>query len=159
MSSFSEDGASEISAFASIPLNDAFRRLPTNTHTFIGLSMAFSLTIFQFEANPVGLSFQVSSAAALTSPRADRDDRVSVESYVRPYAVADDLVLLVKSGLRFSKKAVNASLASSERTCALNSSFSTFIAALSCSRNGCFMSLLLACSAFAGFASNLPAAS
>jgi hypothetical protein len=33
-----EDGASDISAFASIPLNDAFRRLPTNTHTFIGLS-------------------------------------------------------------------------------------------------------------------------
>src|SRR5882672_205327 len=39
MSSFSEDGASQISAFASIPLNDAFRRLPTSTHTFIGLSM------------------------------------------------------------------------------------------------------------------------
>jgi len=34
----SEDGASDISAFASIPLNDAFRRLPSNTHTFIGLS-------------------------------------------------------------------------------------------------------------------------
>jgi hypothetical protein len=34
MSSFSEDGASEISAFASIRLNDAFRRLPTNTHIF-----------------------------------------------------------------------------------------------------------------------------
>jgi hypothetical protein len=34
-----EDGASEISAFASIPLNEAFRRLPTNTHTLIGLSM------------------------------------------------------------------------------------------------------------------------
>src|SRR5260370_37387627 len=40
MSSFIEDGASEISAFASILLTDAFRRLPTNTHTFIGLSMA-----------------------------------------------------------------------------------------------------------------------
>ena len=39
MSGFIEDGASEISAFAYIPLNDAFRRLPTNTHTFIGLSM------------------------------------------------------------------------------------------------------------------------
>ncbi len=39
MSSFIEDGASDISAFASIPLNDAFRRLPTNTHTFIGVSM------------------------------------------------------------------------------------------------------------------------
>src|SRR6266852_6214969 len=39
MSSFIEDGASEISAFASIRLNDAFRRLPTKTHTFIGLSM------------------------------------------------------------------------------------------------------------------------
>src|ERR1700681_1597300 len=38
MSSFIEDGASEISAFASIRLNDAFRRLPTKTHTFIGLS-------------------------------------------------------------------------------------------------------------------------
>src|SRR6266545_1817082 len=39
MSSFSKDGASQISAFASIPLNEAFRRLPTNTHTFIGFSM------------------------------------------------------------------------------------------------------------------------
>src|ERR1700730_10110748 len=38
MSSFIEDGASGISAFASIRLNDAFRRLPTKTHTFIGLS-------------------------------------------------------------------------------------------------------------------------
>src|SRR5882762_9335143 len=38
MSSFIEDGASEISAFASIRLNDAFRRLPTKTHAFIGLS-------------------------------------------------------------------------------------------------------------------------
>src|SRR3954467_182569 len=36
--SFSEDGLSEIRAFASFPLNDAFRRLPTNTQTFIGLS-------------------------------------------------------------------------------------------------------------------------
>jgi hypothetical protein len=53
MSSFIEDGASEISAFASIPLNEAFRRLPTNTHAFIGLSMAFSITISQFEANAV----------------------------------------------------------------------------------------------------------
>jgi len=39
MSSFIEDGASEISAFANIPLNDAFRRLPTNTPTLTGLSM------------------------------------------------------------------------------------------------------------------------
>jgi hypothetical protein len=45
-------------------------------------------------------------------------------------------------------------LASSERTCALNSSFSAFIAALICSRNGCFMSLLLACRAPAGFAAS-----
>jgi hypothetical protein len=45
MSSFIEDGASEISAFANIPLNDAFRKLPTNTHTFLGLSMAFSYDI------------------------------------------------------------------------------------------------------------------
>ena len=42
-----------ISAFASILLIDAFRRLPTNTHTFIGLSMVFSITIFQFDANPI----------------------------------------------------------------------------------------------------------
>src|SRR5882762_4016170 len=107
MSSFIEDGASQISAFASIPLNEAFRRLPTNTHTFIGLSMVT----------------------------------------LHAYAVAGDLTVLVKSGLRFSRKAVNASFASSERTCALNSSFSAFIAALICSRNGCLMSLLLACSA------------
>src|SRR6266481_6440226 len=40
MWSFIEDGASEISAFARILLTDACRRLPTNTHTFIGLSMA-----------------------------------------------------------------------------------------------------------------------
>src|ERR1700676_4310847 len=53
MSSFSDDGASEISAFASIPLNDAFRRLPTSTHTFVGLSMTFFLTIFQPEADSV----------------------------------------------------------------------------------------------------------
>jgi hypothetical protein len=39
MLTFIADGASEISAFASIPLNEAFRRLPTNTHTFTGLSM------------------------------------------------------------------------------------------------------------------------
>src|SRR4029077_6994332 len=32
MSSFIEDGASDISVFASIPLSDAFRRLPANTH-------------------------------------------------------------------------------------------------------------------------------
>src|SRR6266478_7904804 len=89
----------------------------------------------------------------------NRGDRVSAGSYVRPYAVAGDLILLVKSGLRFSKKAVSASFASSERTCALNSSFSAFIAALICSRNGCFMSLLLACSASAGFAANFPAVS
>src|SRR6202035_5875039 len=47
MSSFSEDGASEISAFASILLNEAFRRLPTNTHTFISLS----IIIFQYDAS------------------------------------------------------------------------------------------------------------
>src|SRR6476469_2419084 len=79
--------------------------------------------------------------------------------YVPAYAVAGDLMPLVKSGLRFSKKAVSASFASSERTYALNSSFSAFIAALICSRNGCFMSLLLACSAAAGFAANLRAVS
>jgi hypothetical protein len=33
-----EDGASDIRAFASIPLNVAFRKLTTSTHTFIGLS-------------------------------------------------------------------------------------------------------------------------
>src|SRR6202030_2727901 len=120
MSGFIEDGAREISAFASIPLNDAFRRLPTNPHTFIGLSMVIIL-----------------------------GDRVLVRSYVRAYAVAGDLWLVVKSGFRFSRKAVNASLASSERTCLLNSSFSACIAALICPRNGCFMSLLLACSAAA----------
>jgi hypothetical protein len=53
MSSFIEGGASDLSAFASIPLSDAFRRLPTNTHTFIGLSMVFSIMMFPFEANPV----------------------------------------------------------------------------------------------------------
>jgi hypothetical protein len=54
MSSFSEDGASEISAFASIPLNESFRRLPSNTHTFIGLSMVIlSIMMFPFEANPI----------------------------------------------------------------------------------------------------------
>ena len=68
-------------------------------------------------------------------------------------------MLLVKSGLRFSRKAVSASFASAERTCTLNSSFSAFIAALICSRNGCFMSLLLACSAAAGFAANFRAVS
>jgi hypothetical protein len=52
MSGFSEDGASEISAFASIPLNYAFRRLPTNTHKFIGLSMTFSVTIFSDRSEP-----------------------------------------------------------------------------------------------------------
>src|SRR6201997_1366398 len=78
---------------------------------------------------------------------------------VRPYAAAGDFVFLVKSGLRFSRKAVSASFASSERTCTLNSSFSAFIAALICSRNGCFMSLLLACSAAAGFAANFRAVS
>jgi uncharacterized protein YggT (Ycf19 family) len=34
---------------ASIPLNEAFRRLPTTTHTFIDLSIAFSIAILQFE--------------------------------------------------------------------------------------------------------------
>jgi hypothetical protein len=47
---------------------------------------------------------------------------------------------LVKSGLRLSRKAENASFASAERTCALNSSFSAFIAVLICSRNGCWSS-------------------
>src|SRR3984893_7119588 len=75
------------------------------------------------------------------------------------FTVAGDLMFLVKSGLRFSKKAVSASFASSERTCTLNSSFSAFIAALICSRNGCFMSLLLACSPAAGFAANFRAVS
>ena len=36
----------DISAFASIPLSDAFRRLPTNTHTFIGFSMIASIMVF-----------------------------------------------------------------------------------------------------------------
>src|SRR6266851_3325840 len=40
-------------------------------------------------------------------------------SYVGAYAVAGDLMLLAKLGLRFSRKAVSASFASSERTCAL----------------------------------------
>src|SRR5882757_5985372 len=75
------------------------------------------------------------------------------------HAVAYDLTVFAKSGLRFSRKAENASFASSERTCTLNSSFSAFIAALICSRNGCFMSLLLACSAAAGFAANFRAVS
>jgi hypothetical protein len=80
-------------------------------------------------------------------------------SYVRAYAVAGELMLLVKSRLRFPRQAVSASFASSERTCALNSSFSAFIAALICSRNGCFIRLLLACSAAAGFAANFRAVS
>src|SRR5258705_5743476 len=88
-----------------------------------------------------------------------RGDRCYRDRMFRAYAVAGDLILLVKSGLRFSKKAVSASFASSERTCALNSSFSAFIAALICSRNGCLMSLLLACSAAAGFAANFRAVS
>src|ERR1700730_1881249 len=88
----------------------------------------------------------------------NRSDRVSAGSYVCPY-VAGDLMLLVKSGFRFSKKAVNASFASLERTCTLNSSFSAFIAALICSRNGCFMSLLQACSALAGLAATFSAVS
>src|ERR1700731_3426141 len=78
---------------------------------------------------------------------------------VRPYAAAGGLVFLVKSGLRFSRKAVSASFASSERTCALNASFSAFIAALICSRNVCFMSLLLACNASVGFPANFRAVS
>src|SRR6202158_4867160 len=47
MSSFIEDGASDISAFASIPLSDAFRRLPTNTHTF----MSLSIVIFHYDVS------------------------------------------------------------------------------------------------------------
>src|SRR5258708_16150214 len=82
-----------------------------------------------------------------------------IHRLIRGHAVAGDLTVLVKSGLRFSRKAENASFASSERTCALNSSFSAFIAALIGSRNGCFMSLLLACSAAAGFAANFRAVS
>src|SRR5882757_5388693 len=97
--------------------------------------------ILPFDANPVG------AALGLPGP------------HVRAYAVAEDLTVLAKSGLRFSRKAENASFASSERTCALNSSFSAFIAALICSRNGCFMSRLLACSAAAGFAANFRAVS
>src|SRR6266851_4384898 len=82
-----------------------------------------------------------------------------IHRLIRGHAVAEDLTVLAKSGLRFSMKAENASFASSERTCALNSSFSAFIADLSCSRNGCFMSLLLACSAAAGFAASFRAIS
>ena len=59
--------------------------------------------------------------------------------------------LLEKGGKRF--------LASSERTWRLNSSFSAFIAALICSRTARFMSLLLACSAPAGFAASCRAVS
>src|SRR5260370_34352190 len=47
MSSFIAGGASEISAFANIPLSDAFRRLPTNTHTFI----CFSMVIFHYDVS------------------------------------------------------------------------------------------------------------
>src|SRR3982074_1973420 len=45
MSSFIEDGVSDISAFASIPVSGPFRRLPTNTHTFIGFSMVISIAV------------------------------------------------------------------------------------------------------------------
>jgi hypothetical protein len=38
-----KNGASEISAFASFPFNEAFRRLPTSTPTLIGLSMAIPM--------------------------------------------------------------------------------------------------------------------
>lgn len=60
----------------------------------------------------------------------------------RSYAVAADLMVLVKSGGRFSRNAMSASFASADRTCALNSSFSAFIAALTCGRNGSFRSRL-----------------
>src|ERR1700742_2382510 len=86
-------------------------------------------------------------------------DHVSAEPSVRAYAAAEVFLLFVKSGLRFSRKAVSASFASSERTCTLNSAFSAFIAALICSRNGCFMSRLLAGSAAAGFVANFRAVS
>src|SRR6267154_1904154 len=69
MSSLIEDGASEISVFASIPLSDAFRRLPTNTHTFIGLSMIFSITILQFEANSVRFIHELSESRSDSSRR------------------------------------------------------------------------------------------
>jgi hypothetical protein len=73
MSSFSDDGASEISAFVSIPLNEAFRKLPTNTQTFIGLSIVFSITIFPFEANPVRLIRQLPGGHNLKQVTSDAE--------------------------------------------------------------------------------------
>src|SRR5712664_1435290 len=67
--------------------------------------------------------------------------------------------VLVKSGGRFSKNAVIASLVSVERSCAENSSFSNFAACSSCWRKDCLISLLQACSALAGFSANFCAVS
>ena len=61
-------------------------------------------------------------------------------------------LVLVKSGRRFSKNAVIASLASAECRRGRNSSISASTACSICSRNGCFNSLLHARIAPAGFA-------
>src|ERR1700742_320811 len=53
MSSLIEDGASDIRAFASIPLSDAFRRLPTSTHALIGFSIVVLHSDVRVEADPV----------------------------------------------------------------------------------------------------------
>ncbi len=58
---------------------------------------------------------------------------MSTYPVISRYAAVTDFMVLLKSGGRFSRNAANASLASSERTCTLNSSFSAFIAALICS--------------------------
>src|ERR1700692_3463279 len=77
----------------------------------------------------------------------------------RLYVAATGFLVLAKSGGRFFRKAVSASLASSERTRTLNASFSAFIAALTCSRKERFRSRLEACRALAGFAGRLRAVS
>jgi hypothetical protein len=56
--------ASDINAFASIPLSDAFRRLPTNTHTFI----SFSMVILYYDVSVRSESGSLHSSA---SRRAD----------------------------------------------------------------------------------------
>ena len=76
------------------------------------------------------------------------------ESRVAHLSTVFVAVVFVKSGRRFSKKAVIASLASAERIRAENSSFSNFTACSNCSREGRFISLLQACNAVAGFSAS-----
>src|SRR5260370_33772468 len=90
-------------------------------------------TAFRFARFPLFLlSFQASCGDAEVFPL----------FFVPAYAAVADFMVLVKSGGRFSRNAVSATFASSERTRALNSSFSAFIAASICSRKDRFMSRL-----------------